>query len=148
MKWLGFIIGAVIILVGGWFLLTAQRTDVKAGSSENSISSTLSVGLQQPGITVVVDEAVFKKNGYVVIHKEEGGAPGTVIGHSNMLLAGVQRDVRVTLTEEIKGGESVFVMLHDDDGDRSYSFPGPDVPTTNEKGDVAVIRAEVSAQAE
>jgi len=40
----------------------------------------------------------------------------------------------VMLTRETQVGETLYAMLHSDDGDGTYEFPGDDLPIKNEEG--------------
>lgn len=77
--------------------------------------------------TVVIKSLTLDKPGFVVIHKDGGGKPGPVIGHSDVLAAGTHSDVKVTF-DNTQAGDRVFPMLHYDDGNGKYEFPGPDGP--------------------
>ena len=76
---------------------------------------------------VVIKSLTLDKPGFVVIHKDGGGKPGPVIGHSDVLPAGTHNDVKVNF-DKAQGGDRVFPMLHYDDGNGKYEFPGPDGP--------------------
>jgi len=76
---------------------------------------------------VVIDGLFLDKPGYVAIHKvtPEGG-PGPVIGHSSLLVGQLVK-IPVPI-QGYAGEEELIAMLHYDDGDGEYNFPGPDVP--------------------
>ncbi|MFP3945966.1 MAG: plastocyanin/azurin family copper-binding protein [Archaeoglobaceae archaeon] len=94
-------------------------------------------GMMQPSITVsdqvmqnnevVIDSVYLDEPGYVVIHRDDNGSPGAVIGHSG-LISGEQEDLEVSVSEDIT--PTVYPMLHYDDGDGMYEFPGDDGPVT------------------
>ena len=75
---------------------------------------------------IVIDSFFLDKPGYVVIHKSVDEKPGPVIGNSE-LVSGSHSDFKVTI-DETQAGEMIFAMLHYDDGDGSYEFPGDDLP--------------------
>ncbi len=78
--------------------------------------------------TVRIDVLFLDKSGYVVIHKvTEEGKPGMVIGNSG-LLDGLNQNLLVTIAG-LSGETELIAMLHYDDGDGNYQFPGPDGPT-------------------
>lgn len=65
---------------------------------------------------------------FVVLHRDEGGAPGPVVGHASVE-SGDHPDVVITLDEEVAADTTLWAMLHADAGERgTYEFPGPDVP--------------------
>ena len=76
---------------------------------------------------VVVTRLFLDKPGYVVIHKVADGKPGAVIGNSG-LLDGVNSNINVKVLDYENENE-LIAMLHYDDGDGNYEFPGDDNPT-------------------
>lgn len=77
---------------------------------------------------VTIDSVFLDEPGYVVIHANAGGQPGATIGHSD-LISGEASDVTI----DVGTGDAtplVYAMLHYDDGDGEYEFPGDDGPTT------------------
>ncbi len=79
------------------------------------------------GGKVTVLSVTFDKPGYVAIHADATGKPGPVLGHSELLPQGKKTDVTVSV-DPAKAGSMVWPMLHYDNGDGAYTFPGPDVP--------------------
>lgn len=76
---------------------------------------------------------------FVVLHRDEGGAPGPVIGYAG-IEAGDQEAVPVTLDEDVEDGATLWAMLHTDAGERGvYEFPGPDVPLRDAEGAVVMV---------
>ncbi len=82
---------------------------------------------QPLGDTVIIKALTLDKPGFVVIHKDGGGKPGPVIGNSDVIEAGSYEDFEVEF-DTAQAGERVFPMLHYDDGNGVYEFPGPDGP--------------------
>lgn len=96
------------------------------------------------GATVTVDAVELPTEGFVVIHAEADGAPGPILGWSDLLPAGESADVVVTLNESIGASANVFPMAHvDANGNGEYEFMPPDitidVPALTADGDVAVL---------
>ncbi|MBD3334359.1 MAG: hypothetical protein GF355_02485 [Candidatus Eisenbacteria bacterium] len=86
---------------------------------------------------VVIAETNLEAGGWVVIHEDEAGGPGPVIGHA-AIDAGVDQDVMVALERPAVDGETLHAMLHIDEGvEGTYEFPGPDEPVVDE-GEVVV----------
>ena len=79
---------------------------------------------------VVVTRLFLDKPGYIVIHKVADGNPGAVIGNSG-ILNGVNSNVNVGISDYENENE-LIAMLHYDDGDGNYEFPGDDTPTTSD----------------
>lgn len=79
------------------------------------------------GNQVTIDSFYLDEPGYVVIHRDDNSSPGAVIGHSD-LVSGEQEDFMVSVSGNITS--TVYPMLHYDDGDEMYEFPGDDSPVT------------------
>ena len=96
--------------------------------------------VDQPGggDTVMITLLTLDKPGYVVVHKDNEGKPGPVIGQSELIEPGTYANYPVFIDAE-QAGAAVFPMLHYDNGDGVYEFPGPDVPVTAD-GQVVVGR--------
>jgi S-layer glycoprotein len=95
------------------------------------------------GTTITVASVTLPSAGFVVIHADNGGAPGPVIGHSALLSAGESTDVVVSLDTALDADTTVFPMAHVDANDNGeYEFAPPDVttdvPATTADGPVAV----------
>lgn len=78
---------------------------------------------------VMASKVTLDKPGFVVIHKVVDGTFADVIGNSELLEAGTYSDVEIKITDFSKETQ-LNAMLHYDDGDGVYEFPGPDGPTT------------------
>ncbi|MEZ4728474.1 MAG: spondin domain-containing protein [Caldilineaceae bacterium] len=80
--------------------------------------------------TVTVAEAVSDGPGWVVIHADDNGAPGPVIGHSEQLTDGVNSELVIDI-DTGAATDTLYAMLHTDAGEAGvYEFPGPDSPVT------------------
>jgi len=76
---------------------------------------------------VTVSRAVINEPGWMVIHADEDGAPGPVIGFAP-LETGINAQVDVKIDTE-SATRILYAMLHVDEGEAGvYEFPGPDVP--------------------
>jgi uncharacterized protein YwlG (UPF0340 family) len=80
------------------------------------------------GTSVVVDSAFLSDGGFVVIHENNNGSVGPVIGVSSYLAPGTSSNVTVTLDSPLNASTSVYAMAHADDGDQTYEFPQSDSP--------------------
>lgn len=103
------------------------------------------------GTSVTVSSVTLPTDGYVVVHADADGAPGAVIGYSDLLAAGTSTDVTVTFDEQLTESQTVFPMAHiDANGNGEYEFFPPDdttdIPATFEDGSVAVVRGEVTVE--
>ncbi|MEZ4711774.1 MAG: spondin domain-containing protein [Caldilineaceae bacterium] len=83
-----------------------------------------------PNDAVIVAEAVSDGPGWVVIHADDGGAPGPVIGHSTPLTDGINSGLIIVIDGDA-ATETLYAMLHIDAGEvGTYEFPGPDSPVS------------------
>jgi VCBS repeat-containing protein len=96
--------------------------------------------------TVNVPSATLDAQGWVVIHADDGGSPGEVLGNSSVLSEGETTDVEVTLDRDAEDGETLYAMLHyDDPADGTYNFPDEDPPVSVD-GDVVVEPFEITIE--
>lgn len=85
------------------------------------------------------------QDGWIVIHLDDQGKPGKVLGQT-MVKAGTSKDVVVKLSEAVPAGGKVWPMLHIDAGAPGvYEFPGADVPVKD--GD-AIVMQQISITAD
>lgn len=86
------------------------------------------MGLKEPSSSVVIQEIISVGPGWVLIHADEGGSPGKVIG-SVGVQDGISFNVAVEVLPEYLGG-AMYAMLHTDSGisgQLEYA-KGPDTP--------------------
>jgi len=143
------ILGAVIVVVAVYMLTRGRggeaqpTTPVPTQVMEAPEDSSIDVSNQAAGASAVVDSASFVGPGYIVIHEQKGGKLGPVIGHSELYETGSYESVSVTLDRPSVSGETLYAMLHDDDGNAEYEFPGADTPTKNLAGEIVLLPFEV-----
>jgi glucose/arabinose dehydrogenase/plastocyanin len=78
--------------------------------------------------SVVVDEVVSDGPGWIVIHADENGTFGSVLGFTGVA-DGTSTNVTVTIAEPANLTETLYAMLHADAGSVGvWEFPGPDEP--------------------
>ena len=97
----------------------------------------LAAAQMTPGVTVsdqdiadgvvTVDSVVSSGPGWIVIHIDNNGAPGPVIGHT-AVNDGENANVNVEIDASM-ATETLYAMLHVDAGQvGTYEFPGADTP--------------------
>jgi len=151
-----WIITVLAIVVVVTVLLSKGGYGTKKRTSTTTIPATeeallvgkdaIAVTDYSAGLIVTVAKVVLSKPGYVVVHEDASGTPGAVLGNSKYLASGESTDVVVPLSRESTGGEVLFAMLHTDDGDRNYDFPGDDLPTKNEEGNAVLMQFTVEGE--
>jgi plastocyanin len=130
---------------------TIEVTDaaMAAPAAPATQSATGSVDAADQAIqdgTVTVAKATISVPGWVVIHLDQDGKPGKVIGFS-ALKAGDNTNVVVKLTETVPAGGKVWPMVHIDVGVvGTYEFPGADMPLMN-GSDVVMKQIAITAPA-
>lgn len=68
------------------------------------------------GGTVTASSIIAPANGWLVVHRtDDTMKPGPVVGHAP-LKAGENTDIAAILTEEVKPGEKLMLMLHGEEG--------------------------------
>ena len=65
---------------------------------------------------VSAEKVVAGANGWMVVHRtDDTGKPGVVVGHAPLRM-GENADVAAILTEDVKPGEKLMLMVHSEDG--------------------------------
>lgn len=103
------------------------------------------------GTEVVVDSVTLPADGFLVVHADADGAPGPVIGHTDLLPEGESTDVVVPLDEPLTESATVWPMAHvDTNTNGEYDFDPPesteDGPATFAGGEVAVVPVEFTVE--
>lgn len=87
------------------------------------------------GGTVTIDEIVAAEPSWIVIHTEQNGGPGPIVGY-----AAVPQGTSAEVAVEIDAAAAtpvLYAMLHIDAGAvGTYEFPGADVPVAGEQTNV------------
>ena len=88
--------------------------------------------------TVTVDNAFSHGPGWLVIHEDDAGAPGTILGQTQLLSGLHDQGTDVTLSRDIVDGETLHAMLHFDLGTVGTFEPGTDAPMIDFSAEVVV----------
>lgn len=88
-----------------------------AGSALANMEIAVDGGDQDmSGGTVTASSVMAAANGWLVVHRtDDSGKPGPVVGHAP-IKAGENGDVTAILTEPVKPGEKLMLMVHGEDG--------------------------------
>lgn len=81
------------------------------------------------GTTVIIPQATISGvDGWVTVHRDDGGQPGTVIGVA-ALQEGTNADLVVPLEAPLDSSQRLYAMIHADaPADGTYTFPEGDPP--------------------
>jgi hypothetical protein len=96
---------------------------------------------QFPGNVVYISSAQLSSAGWVVVHKDEAGKPGKIIG-STYFEKGIAPG-KVNLSENTVEGGIYYAMLHSDDGDKVFNA-AKDLPLKDAAGNVIMKLFRVS----
>jgi hypothetical protein len=100
-----------------------------------------------PDGTLVAETAFIATDGYLAVHRDDGGEVGEAIGHTRLSsAAGLQTDVPVTVESSVWANwstDEVWVVLHTSDGDDQFE-PAGDDPVLETFGDAAGTRITVA----
>jgi S-layer glycoprotein len=119
-----------------------EMDDAVHEGSAVSADAQVSIG------TSIVASAELSAPGFIVIHSDVDGAPGPVIGNSELLPVGASEDVVIELSEFLLESSTVWPMAHLDDNENGeYDFNPPDdltdAPASDADGNVAVVATEI-----
>lgn len=114
---------AIALLIGGGALLLRGSP-----LPYNETGTGITVRDQQiEDSRVVVDSVNAPENSWLVIHRDENGQPGEVIGYTD-LSEGANSNVRVQVNSQ-RVTNTLYAMLHKDEGELGeYEFPDGDPP--------------------
>lgn len=130
----------VVALVLGLFLMAVPAVSAQVTPSVSVSDQAIENG------TVTVDNVVSDGPGWIVIHTEQDGAPGPVIGHA-AVSDGENQNVSVAI-DEAQATDTLYAMLHTDAGQiGTYEFPGDDAPVQVE-GQIVMMPFAVTAAPE
>ncbi len=140
-QWVVTVIVIIILIVLGYYMFKGDNTPALVDDANPAATSTpaadanevnrIVVADQYPGNIAYVSSVQFAKPGFVVIHKDDKGKPGAVIG-SAYFDKGINPG-KITLTEKTVDGGIYYAMLHTDDGDKKFDA-GKDVVLKDSKG--------------
>ena len=81
--------------------------------------SAITIENQPSGSAVEVKRLVLGDRSWVVVHEDERGRPGRILG-AGRFMAGVHTDVSVELLRSTEPGGVYYGMIHIDDGDETF----------------------------
>ena len=108
-------------------------TQAPAPEKDLSTINRIIIGDQYPGNVVFVSSVQVQKSAWVVIHADNAGQPGKVIGTA-WADAGIN-PVRVTLTSPMVENGTYYAVLNADNGDKKFN-EAADAPLKDASGNV------------
>lgn len=138
---------AVVVGITVYLRGNNKKAEPQNGSGFFINKNAIYVAEQAPGQIIVVSVVLLEQPSFVVIHEDVSDAPGKILGASNLLPSGETKSASVALSRETKNDETVYAMLHLDNGDGKFNAAG-DKPVIDPIGNEPVmIVVVVSADA-
>lgn len=120
-----FILGGVIVAIMAGAVLFQKNTgwpDTAPDSAGLVVGkNAIYVAEQLPSQNVSVALALLASPGFVVIHEDRMGTAGQILGQSAALGAGETKNFSIALSRLTTDGETLYAMLHSDDGDGVFN---------------------------
>jgi hypothetical protein len=141
-QWVVTAIVIIVLIIIGIMVFGGKNTEAPIDTDNTNGTSTgattqevnrVVMSDQYPGNVVYLSSVQLSKPGWVVIHKDNNGQPGAVIG-SQYFEAGINPG-RVNLTATTVEGGRYYAMLHSDDGDKVFNET-KDLPLKDARGNV------------
>ncbi len=102
---------------------------------------------QPPGQTITIAFASLEKDGFVVIHEGKDAKVGAVIGKSSLLPRGEAENLSpIVLSRKTLDGETLFAILHRDNGDKTFNSQD-DIPITDSEGNPFMMQFMIDKDA-
>jgi len=130
------IIAAIAVIAAGYMVFRKQYSGGMA--SEQEIPNSLSIESQDPGWNVIANSVMAAASGFVVIQEVTDGAPGVVLGTSDVLPKGWSEHVVIGLSRPVEDGQILSATLYKDNGDGSFNA-SDDTVIMNKVGDEPVM---------
>lgn len=145
-----FIVAVLVLLVAiiaGFSIMTKNdgEDDARMTENTNNATDTMIIGdnainILNHGVSrsVSVGFAQLAQEGYVVVHEDNGGTPGAILGASALLVSGRTDNFEVALSRKTLSGETLYGMLHFDNGDGSFNA-SDDPPVRDKEGNIVLM---------
>ncbi len=96
--------------------------------------------------TVHAELVSFVTDGYIVLHTNDDGTPGRVVGHSPLPDGTIHHDVSISINEDYwtnqTGTTELWAVLHREDGGAGFD-PADDPPQENAEDEVVQVKFTV-----
>lgn len=147
-KGLPFLLSLLAIVLVVFLLFTKPQNQTVISNDQISevFAPTLTVEPQLPSDSIFVTNAVLDKPGFIAVFKTMDKTVPDETNFSGVsgLLEGDQEVVQVPLTTPSIEGDTYSVIIHVDDGDGIFEFPGDDMPSAFADGTVNYIRTTIA----
>jgi len=135
----------VLVAIAGLFAANAflKKNVVGIDSRQNigtqeNLAPSIVVPEQAGGKNIFIESVTLEDNGYVVIHEDNDGNPGQIIAVSGLLPVGIRNNFLMDIDKEVFEGDSLFAMIHTDDGDGIFDA-ALDAPAKDTDGNIVLV---------
>ncbi|MEK7213695.1 MAG: hypothetical protein AAB637_01060 [Patescibacteria group bacterium] len=148
-QWVVTVIVIVILVVLGYYMFKEGKDtgavipeETETTTQANDVNRVI-VSDQFPGNIVYISSVQLTQPGYVVIHKDNKGVPGDVIGYQYFEKGTYPG--KITLTSPTVEKDTYYAMLHSDDGDKKLNAE-KDLPLKDASGNIImkIFKASVN----
>lgn len=146
MKKLAILLFLLMVLGGLWFYQNYF-------SGKNTVTEIPKLGDmpvyvadQRPSSFINIAFGTLIKPGFVVIHENDDGKFGKIIGNSRILPAGNFENLSIGLVRLAIHGDSLFAVIYEDSGDNIFS-PELDLPSKDDKKDIMFYQFRIDSNA-
>lgn len=158
-----YVVLAIVVGVGAVFLYNNYAAGGKQMTEEGSTTqtptgddsslvvenpvyeNTIAISEFTPGNTVTFESVNMSTPGFVIVHEATNGQAGAIIGTSSLYQAGPSENVVVNLTRPSEKDETLYVMIHTDDGDGTFNA-ATDAVASDNQGNPATIEFPVGLE--
>ncbi|OHA20185.1 MAG: hypothetical protein A2836_00515 [Candidatus Taylorbacteria bacterium RIFCSPHIGHO2_01_FULL_45_63] len=114
-------------------------TTTPTGANGTRLSgNAIVVSDQAPGVKVQVSDVTLEKAGWVVIHEDDAGKPGKILG-AQLFDAGANQIGVVELLRGTEDGGIYYAMIHSDNDNRSFD-PKTDMSILDVSGNPVMVK--------
>jgi len=150
-QWVVSVIVVIVLIVIGIMVFGKKAPTAEIPNETPPVTTSNTPGVnsiimsdQYPGNVVYVSSVRLINAGWVVIHKDNKGEVGDIIGYV-WVNEGVN-PAKITLTSPIVDGGTYYAMLHSDNGDKVFNAT-TDLPLKDSNGNIIlrIFRGSISA---
>jgi hypothetical protein len=154
-QWVVTVIVIIILVILGYKMFSgpstpatentenAETTDTTTTNTNPATTNRIMIVDQAPGDKVYISSVQLANGGFVVIHKNDAGKLGAVIG-SKYFEKGIYPG-QITLSTPTTEGGIYYAVLYTDDGDKKFDIK-KDAPLKDSAGNVIMKPFKVTSE--
>lgn len=139
-QWVVTVIIIVVLIILGYYMFKGNKNGTEINATEETSETAnpndvnrIIVSDQFPGNIVYISSVQLAQPGFVVIHKDNKGVPGDVIGYQYFDKGTYPG--KITLTSPTVENGTYYAMLHSDNADKKFDA-AKDAPLKDSSGNV------------